>query len=580
LTPREFAEAHKEGQPVAAMDLGGGLTRRLADVAAITSPEAETTLKGAISNRFETQSPRIAAWLQQSANLPVEAAQTLLEPQPVRFGRAIRSVAGDADATADIARLQEGARRANRPAYTRAYEAGDREIWSPELERLTSAPSIRQSMQAAVNKWKDWQVVDGFGGVNPGALVERGQLSFQPGRTGVPTFPNIQFWDYTARNIADKAEAARRAGRGQLAAQLGGLERQLKSELDRVVPEYQEARQGAAAFFGANDALEAGRLFVGSNANIGAARQAMARMSPAERELFARGYASELADQVERTPAGSNLIASPKFSSEAARQKNQLALGQRRAEELEQHIAPDRVFHTFGGATNAAEAGGNFVGSAQRMGLPAARRALSQMSPQQRQLFQDGYAAQLAEKIEATGDRRSVLNQIAQSEPARQEIRMALGPQRADQLEARLRIEGIMDLVRSSVTGNSWTARRLYDVGLAGGAGLGLQGTVQTDPKEIAVGAFIAALSSGGKKVNANVMRHVADLLVSGDLSQLAKGVKIIAGNSRLLDALRATDRRIASVAGEQSSNLPAIQSGGVSRAEGDQNQVPRPPGQ
>jgi len=577
LTPEEWARAREQGQPVTVADMGGDLTRRLADVSSIVSPEGGTALRTAIDQRLESQSPRLADWMR---GLVTRTGTEVAEPQPARFGQIIRDVAGGANATRDLEQLQQGARQANRPAYQRAYESGDREIWSPELERLTSAPSIRQAMQAAVNKWKDWQVVDGFGGANPGAMVERGMLRFNAGRTGVPTFPNLQFWDYTARNIADKAEAARRSGRTQLAAQLGGLERQIKTELDRIVPQYQAARQGAAAFFGANDALEAGRMFVRSNSNIGEARQALARMSAPERELFSRGYASEMADQVERAGDHGNLLGSSMFSSEAARQKNQLAMGAQRAERFEREIAPDRMFHTFEGATSPFEAGQNFVGASQRYGIPAARRAMSQMTPEQREAFQNGYVFRLVEKLGATGDRRSIVNQIAQSPAARAEIRMAIGPQRADELESRLRVEGIMDLLRNAVSGNSWTARRLYDVGLAGGAGLGLEGGVHSDPKDIAIGGVIAALSSGGKRVNANVMRHVAELLVSNDAGQLAKGVQIVARTPRLLEALRATDRRLAAIAGEQTPNLPAVQAGGISRAEGDEKQVPRPPAQ
>lgn len=202
------------------------------------------------------------------------------------------------------------------------------------------------------------------------------------------------------------------------------------------------------------------------------------------------------------------------------------------------------------------------------------------MSPQERQLFQDGYVSRLVETIEKTPDRRTTLNQIYASPAARQEIRLAIGPQRADELEARLRVEGIMDLARPAVQGNSWTARRLFDLGLAGGSGLGLTGTYNTDPREMTLGAVIAALSAGGKHANTNVLRHVAMLLISGNPRDLARGVRIVARNDRLLDGLRSTDLRLASALGEQGASVPAIQAGSVSRADQNQQQVPGPPGQ
>lgn len=446
LTPTEFAQGVAEGQPVAAMDIGGGLTRRLADVASITSPEAATTLRGAIDPRFESQSPRLAGWLRQTFNYPDAAAQQ----------EAISQAAG----------------AANKAAYARAYtDPNARGIWNATFEQIAQAPEVQAAIRKVLPKSNSQAAREGFTPIrNPFTFDQAsGRMVLRAGPGGAVARPDLQFWDQVKRNL-DKGDWSSRE-----------WSRILRGELDQVVPSYQAARAGASHFFGAENALEAGQ---------------------------------------------------------------------------------------------------NFVGASQRYGIPATRKALAQMSKQERQLFQDGYVSRLVEKIEATGDRRSVLNQISQSPAAREEMRLALGPQRAAEVEARLRVEGIMDLVRNAVSGNSWTARRLYDLGLAGGAGLGLEGGVHQDPKDMAIGAVVAALASGGKKINANVMRHVAELLVSNDLGQLAKGVKIVANNGRLLDALRATDRRLAAISGEQAPNLPTIQAGGVSGAQPNQNQVPRPPGQ
>jgi hypothetical protein len=49
---------------------------------------------------------------------------------------------------------------------------------------------------------------------------------------------------------------------------LKAIHRQLLEELDRRVPEFQNARGTAATFFGASDALEAGQKFVMGNSKI------------------------------------------------------------------------------------------------------------------------------------------------------------------------------------------------------------------------------------------------------------------------------------------------------------------------
>lgn len=304
-----YAAAQSSGMPVHNIDIGGRATRDMGRALTNLSSEAADILEPAMAERIEGRSRRITDTIHRI------------------FG-------GRLDAGADALALRQAARVANRPAYTRAYNAGDREIWSPELERLTSAPTVKQAMAGAVNKWKDWQVVDGFGGVNPGATVDRGGLlRFQGRNTGVPTFPNIQFWDYTARNIADKAEAARRAGKTHLAAQYGGLERQLKEELDRMVPEYREARVGARGFFGAIEAEEAGQQFVMRNADPREARRALAAMSAPERELFARGFADELTQALLRNDSWGTIKRA--FTSPLAREKIETALGPTRARELE-----------------------------------------------------------------------------------------------------------------------------------------------------------------------------------------------------------------------------------------------------
>jgi hypothetical protein len=117
----------------------------------------------------------------------------------------------------------------------------------------------------------------------------------------------------------------------------------LLSELDSANPTFARARQGAAQFFGAENSLEAGQNFVRSAANIPEAQRALARMRPAERELFARGYASNLADAVERFGDNRNVLGAAFVNNGAARSRTLLALGPDRARRLEALLRAEKV---------------------------------------------------------------------------------------------------------------------------------------------------------------------------------------------------------------------------------------------
>ncbi len=203
------------------------------------------------------------------------------------------------------------------------------------------------------------------------------------------------------------------------------------------------------------------------------------------------------------------------------------------------------------------------------------------MSATERQLFQDGFVSRFVETLNATGDRRNVLNQIASSPAAREKLYMVLGRNRAQELEAGLRVEGVMDMARTAVQGNSTTARQLAELGLAGGAGgLGTYGTYNLDPAQMTTAAVMGALLAGRRGIDQRVAQHVARMLTSNDPDVLARGIRAVARNERLMDALRTADRRLAVVGGEQSTNVPILQAAGASRADQNEPNIPRPPGQ
>lgn len=454
LTPNEYAASVQSGGPATIMDIGGEQTRALARSAANTSPEGRAVINRTINDRFEGQTGRVTGWLRNTFHFP--------------------------DAAAQQEALEQTARTVNRANYSQAMRAGDREIFSPELDRLMGSPAVVDAMRRASTSGKDRAITQGLGAMRQGVTVENGVVTFTRGPNGVPTYPNLAFWDATKKELDDAASAAARAGRRGEASTLSDLARTLRGELDQAVPSYRQARAGAAHFFGAENALEAGQNFVAKN-----------------------------------------------------------------------------------------------------MSANEARRALTQMTPQERQLFQDGFVSRFVETLGQVGDRRSILNKIAESPAAREKLNVALGRARAEELEAGLRVEGIMDLARNAVQGNSTTARQLAELGLAGGA-YGFSGggiNPFTDPGAVVNAALVYGAARGRNVINERLSRRVAEMLVSNDPRIITRGIQTIARNQTLFNSLRAADRGLARVGGEQSGGLPALQAAGVSRAE-DQPDVPRPPGQ
>jgi hypothetical protein len=379
------------------------------------------------------------------------------------------------DAAAQQEALGNVARNVNRVNYRRAMDQGDRPIMSPELDRLMGSPAVVEAMRRASTSGKDRAITQGLGAMRQGVTVENGVVTFTRGRNGAPTYPNLAFWDATKQELDAAANMARRSG--DTSSTAGELARLLRTELDRHVPSYQAARSGAAHFFEAENALEAGQNFVGKNMTAG-----------------------------------------------------------------------------------------------------DARRALAQMTPQERQLFQDGFVSRFVEQLSQVGDRRSILNKIAESPAAREKLRVALGPQRATELEAGLRVEGIMDLARNAVQGNSTTARQLAELGLAGGA-YGFSGggiNPFTDPGALVNAAIVYGAARGRNVINERLSRRVAEMLVSNDPRTITRGVQTVARNQTLFNSLRSADRGLARIGGEQApvgSVVPAVS---IGRAE-DQPNEPRP---
>lgn len=441
LTPQDFLASVLQGGPATLMDIGGETTRALARSAANTSPEGRAALARSINDRFEGQNDRVAGWLRNTFHYP--------------------------DATAQTQALSDVAKTVNKPAYAKAFAEGRAGVWDDELSEISRAPVVQDAVSAALKQAQNKSAGGKLDETTASRWVNNGR-------------PTLEFWDLVKRQIDQDINVAKRAGKNEDVGTLTEVKNAIVSKLDAAIPSYSSARSGAASFFGAKDALEAGQKFVTQNA-----------------------------------------------------------------------------------------------------GIADTRRALAKMSETERQLFQDGFVSKFTDDLSKIGDRRSILNKISESPAAREKLNVVLGRQKAAELESGLRVEGIMDLARNAVQGNSTTARQLAELGLAGGTYGFSGGGVNpfSDPSAVMNAALVYGAARGKSKINENVARKVAELLVSNDPAKLMQGIRVVARNQNLFNSLRAADKGLARVGGEQSAGIPAIQAAGVGRAE-DHPNVPRPPGQ
>lgn len=317
MTPQEWAAARQRGEPVTLADLGSSNTQALLRSAANTSPEGRAVLEKAFNDRFAGQTERVA-----------DEVRGL--------------VAGGANANKTGDQLVAEYDRARVPAYKRSFQEGNKEITSPAMERLMGSPTFEQAMKNAVTTGKDRAIADGYGAFNPGVTVENGMIKFTKTKpTGVPQYPNLQYWDAVKKELDSMASQARRSGDTSSVA--GNLATTLRNELDAQVPSYGNARGIAAQYFGESNALEAGQKLAGKRVDPAQISDIMRKMKPDERDLFREGYASDWANRVISNISDSRDITKAMFNSPNERARALAVFGPSGMETMKSRMALETI---------------------------------------------------------------------------------------------------------------------------------------------------------------------------------------------------------------------------------------------
>jgi len=418
----DFSKAAKSNvnNPVAIADMGGDTIKTLARSSANVSPEAANTLNNFVDERFETQFPRIKESIAASgiSNISKQDA------------------------------IKQAAKAANKPIYDKAYAYSANGLWNDELASLLHSPAIKSAIGGAEARAANQAAIDGTKAVkNPFTQDANGNYALRTDKNGNTAYPNLQFWDIVKQNVDDMIGQSKRSG-GDI-SQLTQLKNKLVGELDNANPYYKQARGTAQTFFGANDAVDAGAKFVGSNLEIDEARKAINGMNKHERALFA-----------------------------------------------------------------------------------------------------DGFATKLIDNLSGVRDRVNLVNKIYSSPKAREQITLALGKDKAAQIEAQLHVEAVMDGLRTAVQGNSTTAKQMAQMGLVGAGGAWL-----TD-KDVSAGGIVgAAAGLAHGKVDAQVSKQVAKLLISNDANKIKALTNMAAKNQKVMSALKTYLVKLTGVAGGAAGN-------------------------
>lgn len=319
---RSMQMGQAEGIPIVAGDAGGEMVRGVARSAANSSSDARRALGTVTEDR----------WLGQGG-------------RTLRLVRAITGAGEDTEGV--LLNLERQARAANAPAYQRAYSApAAQAVWTPELQQLATSPTFVQAMRRAETIGRDDAALNGFQPLVQPFDFTNGVATLRPGAV-----PNLQFWDYVHRGLRRTQEAAQRQSPDR-ARQVGDLDRALRDHLDVIVPEFGQARAGAAAFFRADDAGEVGRnLARGLDMERAAVQRGFRAMNPAERSFARETFANELMRQIRDTRDRVN-VTNQIFENQQMRDRIEIVLGEGVARRMEALVRVENMMNTFKNAVS------------------------------------------------------------------------------------------------------------------------------------------------------------------------------------------------------------------------------------
>jgi hypothetical protein len=274
LSRADEAAGFVPGQDVRNFDRGGETVRTLVRSVTNQSPESRGVIERTVSDRFAGQGERLRNVIERVAG-------------------------GKIDDIAYQEQLASRQQATNRAAYERAWKVNFGPQHSPVFdELLTRVPpeAVRNAMRVAKAEGRP------FGEQLVASIDDA---------AGTVTFsrqPSMREWHYIQRGLRSASDSAYRSGVGEVGTAYKALHREVLDAMDNANPAYKTARQGAAAFFQADDAIDAGRKYVRQNMDVRQATAAFQKMSAAEQDAFKIGFAGELIESLRGVSERRNVI--------------------------------------------------------------------------------------------------------------------------------------------------------------------------------------------------------------------------------------------------------------------------------
>lgn len=284
--------------------------------------------------------------------------------------------------------IRQGTQAARDEAYRAAY-AAPINYAAPRGRAIESL--LARVPQSAINRANQLMRLEG---------VQSRQIMATIGDDGRVTYqqmPDVRQIDYITRALNDVAAEADGAGKmggtTALGRATGNLSRQIRTILQREVPEYRTALNTAADAIRRTQAVDLGATLLRPSTTREAVAQGMRGMTRAERDAVKQGVRQGIDDQmanVRRALTDTNmdareaLTALRELSSRSAREKMQMVLGPRAARELTEELDRAATAFELRAAINANSKTAirqSIQGSIEDQAAPGALEVLGQGRP-------------------------------------------------------------------------------------------------------------------------------------------------------------------------------------------------------